>query len=590
MAAKKKIAVRKTAKPERGKPATFAPESPSLPDAVASVEDEAGQGERKPTYAELVERQEAAALESAMKRAEAGLPLTNSDVKRLKKAAEAEEGKKDSGGGFDAARAADRLKIWWVNGDGEKYWMQTTDGEWKRLGVQRVTSRMVNGGLFPFAVGDEKISQVDQVFEHVENERTLSAALNGLAGWKKGVHTMFGERVLVTSEAALLKPKKGDWSMILELTRGLFQIGETAEELSAPGAEVQLAHLFAWLRRGILNYQEDGDIALPGRILAIAGDVGSGKSFYQHHVITPLLGGRAADPQAYLFGDSAFNEGWTRAPHLLMEDPRTASKMHDKVELARRLKCLSVNETMAGHAKGKSEITIAPKFRVSLSFNATPEAMRFFPPLSSDFTDKLLFIRAFKRPMPRVCETARERAAFLADLQMQLPAFAYYLLNEWKVPEGWDALRLGQPDYVHPEIRLMLCDDLPPAQFLILVDGTRIHERTNSGTNTYSIWGSEWGMSGEEALAQFRSGSAQYKMAERAIREGRKLWLGNFADLQELLTREGASYRGVAMNLTKIMGVPKMLGSIAADLEPDRFLNLGGREKRWLILEPMGDE
>ena len=51
------------------------------------------------------------------------------------------------------------------------------------------------------------------------------------------------------------------------------------------------------------------------------------------------------------------------AEHLLMEDPQTASKMHDRVEFARRLKMLVANDGHRLRAMYRGGMTVNPKFR-----------------------------------------------------------------------------------------------------------------------------------------------------------------------------------------------------------------------------------
>lgn len=579
MPAKKKPLTKTAAKPEPGKAAMILDAPPSLPEEAAEA------GERKPTFQELMRRERDKALTQAREKAEAGIPLTAADRRALKEAAEAEAAaaQREQGSEFSPGRAAERFGLYWVNGDGTNYFVRNAQGGWIRVTKERVEQRMMAAGVLGFPTGSEVVSQVQQVLQHVEDNRVLSRAMEALAGYPAGVHEVCENPILVLRGPRLITPKKGEWPMIENL---LFtRLHEFQRDMAN---DIQYVHFCAWLRRAILNLSADVDVNLQGRILAMAGEPGCGKSFIQHFIITPLLGGLSADPQSYLAGTTDFNEEWIGATHLLMEDPETSSRMHDKVEAARRYKMLAVASSFRAHAKRVSAFTVKPKFRVSLSFNCNPEAMRFFPPLSSDFVDKLLFLRLSSGPMPRVCESVQERAQFIADLQMELPAFAWWLLNEFEVPEGWDAMRLGQPDYVNPHIRLLLSDDSPAAEFLALIDGTIIRERTNAETMEWTLWGEGCAesLSGEEAVAQFRPGSAQHELATRAKQEKRRLWLGNFADLQTRMVSEGANYRAASQKLISHVSVPKMLGQIAHELCPQRFVNLGGREKRWLIMEP----
>ena len=57
-----------------------------------------------------------------------------------------------------------------------------------------------------------------------------------------------------------------------------------------------------------------------GHALVLVGENGSGKSFLQHYLITPLLGGREADPRMFLMGNDAYNSDVLGAEHLRAAD------------------------------------------------------------------------------------------------------------------------------------------------------------------------------------------------------------------------------------------------------------------------------
>ena len=70
-----------------------------------------------------------------------------------------------------------------------------------------------------------------------------------------------------------------------------------------------------------------------------------GKSFIQEHVITPLFGGRSADPTKYLLGKTTFNAEMGGAEHLAMQELPSGLDFKSRVLLADELKRLIATES-----------------------------------------------------------------------------------------------------------------------------------------------------------------------------------------------------------------------------------------------------
>lgn len=560
--------------------------------STAAAESEEMDGEDLDRLLSASEQKEFDALRRKLRD---GQILTNAEKKTIRGWLPKREKTKT----FNPAAVAERLDLWWVNGDGGNYYLREEE-LWIRVQRERVVARLLEIGVRAIAVEGEGVSPAEEVLLYVERHRVLSRALEGLAGYKAGVRELAGVRILIQTGPRLIEPVQGDYSFIHQFVQGrLTPPGWlAAPQKIAPDLLWKQVDIFeGWLQRGAENLYFNDDPEgenLQGQLLALAGEAGSGKGRLQNWLITPALGGRSGDPQSYLFGDTDFSSGWLGKEHLCMEDPKTASRMNDRVELARLIKGLIVNDGVRWHKKQVEELFVDPKLRLSMSFNIDPEAMRFFPPLVEGFRDKVIFLRVYKAPFPAPLRNPVERKAFRQKFREQLPAYLYYLLNDYKLDESYydDEGRFGVMAWCNPEIEAFLLDDSPAAEFLALVDGTTlVTEEAGKYTNISkreSIWYTPGGYTAEKAREVFGVHSAEVlRVLDDAQTAGRRVWVGGFADLTELVVHPTANFRKSSEKLVGHNPVQRMLSTIAQQIAPNRVVPYNnGKLRRWVIVEP----
>lgn len=107
---------------------------------------------------------------------------------------------------------------------------------------------------------------------------------------------------------------------------------------------------------------------------------------------------------------------------------------------------------------------------MTITVNDEPENLMVLPPLDDSLEDKLLLLRAFKRPMPMPTDTNEQRAAFMAKLQGELPAFVHFLTT-WTIPENLRSSRFGIAHYHHPQLVEAINTLSPEQKLLMLLDG-----------------------------------------------------------------------------------------------------------------------
>lgn len=361
---------------------------------------------------------------------------------------------------YDPKPIVERLDVWWLNGK-DRYFQKRGEAlpvlSWNEKDVKR---ELRLAGVFSRASEGKAYSQADLVMTYIQRERHVDYA-GPLAGKRVGVHDAQGRRILVTSSPRLIDSRAGDWPTLRAVLSGL---------LTTPD-EDQTRWLFAWLKVGVAALMQ-GETR-PGHGLIMAGPSDCGKSFIQEHVITPLFGGRSADPTKYLLGKTTFNAEMGGAEHLAMQELPSGLDFKSRVLLADELKRLIATESHALHPKYCDALTLFPWWRVSLSINNNVDRLKALPALTSDFGDKILLLLCESHPMPMPTGTPEERRAFRDVITAELPAFVAFLLS-WEIPaelsQTKHASRFGHDHFHHPKLVAALFDQEAESSLLYILD------------------------------------------------------------------------------------------------------------------------
>jgi hypothetical protein len=281
----------------------------------------------------------------------------------------------------------------------------------------------------------------------------------------------------------------------------------------------------------------------PAQALALAGEVDSGKSLLQA-VITKALGGRAAKAAMFLQGRTDFNSELFGAEHLILEDESASTSHMARSALGAAIKTIAVNQIHQCHGKRRDIVNLAPRWRLSISLNNEPERMMILPRLSNDVSDKIILLRATRKPMPEPTETPDEKDAFWQRLIAELPGYLHWLETQFEIPKEWVSTRFGIKEFHHPELVAAL-DELSPAFVLLeLIDQLK-----------------PWGKAGNE-------------------------WEGTAIELRQLLNADDRTRRDSSRLLDWTNACGQYLGELAS-LRPHRVQNARKELRRnWKILAP----
>jgi hypothetical protein len=343
----------------------------------------------------------------------------------------------------------------------ERNWYARIGGELAPFSTGELAEYLFVRGevrLKPNREAGERVSEFARLKVYAYEHCRVDVALPGYAGYPAGVHVCGGNKILAMKSPDLIEPREGPWPTIQAFIRGL---------LPPDGDGIDQAEIFlAWLQMAVRAVRGE---PRSGQLLILIGKKGDGKGRLQHFVITPLLGGRSADPIPFLLGESNFNDELIGTEHLLSEDPAASVKKDERNKFKQKLKAVAVNDCARFHPKHRAAVTLKPVWRMSISLNDGPDDLAILPPPSSDWTEKTVML-ATRRPSYLPGAGEAERREWREKLAAEKSAFLHYLLHVHETPEEYRGDRFGCLSYENPSIRAHLLDGAPWAQLLAEID------------------------------------------------------------------------------------------------------------------------
>ena len=319
-----------------------------------------------------------------------------------------------------------------VTFDPLKYHVRGRDGCFDSMSEESIKLRLRSMGLSTKVSKKADLSPVEVCLLAYQTNNKADA-FGSLSGHRPGLFEMGGRRFLVTDDARPTKPSPGEWPTLNALLTQLF-------------GEEQLPFFIGWLRQA--RRSVSGTTMLPGHVVVLCGRHGIGKSFLQSQVITPMIGGRQTCPFDYMAGVSNFNGELFGADHLAVEDKFFKWDMDTRRKFGTHLKELAVNHVQRCHFKGKTPVSVTPKWRITISLNPERENLNVLPPLDDSIKEKLMM---FYLNEPTCLPTDEDRERWGAAIHAELPAFAY-AVDSFTLPTGLEHSRYGVKEYHSPRI------------------------------------------------------------------------------------------------------------------------------------------
>jgi hypothetical protein len=349
----------------------------------------------------------------------------------------------------------------------KSYWLPNDRREMIEINETSLERHLRKAGFGAKEEG-EAVSAIEEKLIQTQTSKDVHYA-GPLAGHPTGPQDMCGQRILVTRAPRVLKPVEGECPTIEGLITAL---------LDDPVHD-QISYLMGWLKIG---YEALSHWKLRhGQALAIAGPRDCGKSLLQN-IITEIMGGRSAKPYRYMCGATDFNGDLFGAEHLMIEDEVAFTDIRARRAFGARIKDFTVNTVQSCHGKNRPALSLKPFWRLSITLNDEPENLLILPPIDESLEDKLILLKAHKRPLPMETSTLAGQQKFMAALLGEVPAFLNLLVN-YRIPERLKSERFGVTHFHHPELLASLSEMSPEMRLLAVIDA-----HLSEGEGPFSGW------------------------------------------------------------------------------------------------------
>lgn len=391
----------------------------------------------------------------------------------------------------------------------------------------------------PMAMNGETISPLDARIREIEQRARVKFACV-LAGWRSGVHEMGADAVLVTRSPKLIVPKKGEWPLLAKVLEGIFcgsDIGDDEKPVPMDQRDRWLAWEQHWLRALYAG------VPAKGLWLCIAGEPNCGKTLLGD-IMKALAGGNEGKPYKWLIDEEEFNSELFEASLQTIDDENANTKIVARKELGAKAKQIVKVGDMRMRGMHRNGVVLEPCWRLVSLLNIEAESLLVMPPISNDIADAILMLKGYQRPrpgagasdydrrcwpMPMPADTPAEQAAFWAALKAELPAFVFWLLEEYVAPSHVAGGRRGVLAWQHPEILRELQHFSPHVRLWNLIERSEVVFRKRvAGAENGEAWEpcDEW-IGSASALEQLLKSEAS-KLArsdkDREIKDSS--WLG----------------------------------------------------------------
>ncbi len=338
---------------------------------------------------------------------------------------------------------------------GEKFWMQDASGGWRGRSEKLFRDYLKRIGVNAVRDDKAKMSELDNLVLHISLNCAVDYA-GPLAGYQRGFMENNGQPTLVTRSFQIPDQAKGKFDIIKAAIDQ--QLGPT----EADGID-QRDYLFGWWKHS-LECLLNGYKKNLGMCLTLAGARGCGKTIIKT-LIRDSLGGREKQVYKFLSGQTQFNGGLEGFECWTMDDDQSQTDARMRDSMAAKIKKIVADPVYQIEPKNKQAFDLEIFRRLIICVNDEPEKLLVLPQLTDDLVDKILVLRCKapldpNNPMPMPTVTPLQQDAFGDKLREQLPAFMYWLLNEYEIPKDLYG-RFGIKHFQHPEIRRHLFELSP---------------------------------------------------------------------------------------------------------------------------------
>lgn len=345
--------------------------------------------------------------------------------------------------------------------DGSRYWLQDSQGEWVYMNSEQFKRHLKSAGKSTATVPGSTLTGIELEMHRADLEFRIKWA-GPLAGHWSGFKSIAGNKVLVTQDPVLVDPiqppedamelPEEERHEVFGVARGWPTLARVIRNLLSceMEGERQVEVYLSYLRHTLdCLYGKFWDKA---PTLAIAGEVKCGKSLIIE-VMRELFAKRVGKPYDWFIGRENFNADLLECVLLVIDDEVSDTNPKSRALLGDRCKNIAASAGGIQRIRGmhKEGIALQPLWRPVIAVNDTPDKLMVLPPIEEDNFDKMILLKAYRKPLPMPADTPEERTEFWNTLMAELPHFAWWLMNAFSIPRELRG-RFGVTHYHHPEV------------------------------------------------------------------------------------------------------------------------------------------
>ena len=320
-----------------------------------------------------------------------------------------------------------------------------------------------------------KPDEIPEIVEILLNTNTVQVVGPALYG-DKPIAMVNGQRVLNTSEIALIRPEKGDCLEWLEFMEFLFPESKGAEKYYFM---YDLKHKYENAMRMQRGLETESALAT-----YIVGPKCTGKTLLLS-LIADVFGG-AADPTDYFNGSTPFNSHLYERLVWVMDDPEGFSKGHSqKRNLTAIIKGCVARKTHRVNGKGEKIWQTNMKPQIYVAMNNDSGSIDSLPTLRDSSEDKIMLLATTDKML-------NKPAAWVKRLRDTLPEFINYCRDKCSYTPIEGAIdpdkRFGGLAAYHSPVLLEEIEDQDPAKDvleMIYKEGFSGNNKATRVTNNY---------------------------------------------------------------------------------------------------------
>jgi hypothetical protein len=349
----------------------------------------------------------------------------------------------------------DERGYWWHK-DRNKYAMRDGAGFKYPMDESHMLREIAERGFSRSRAG-ALLSPAEVVLMRIQRRRAVDF-VGDLCGRQAGFYMSNGLKILCPKGFTMIESKLGNCPSLIAFWEGLFGKGKN------PHYEEQSEFMRGWLKAARISLR-NLDAEMKSQIVVLAGPVDCGKSFFQH-LITMMLGNRVADPSnCFSKKGNLFNSPLWPADHLQIADSELTEAVQDRHPLIAVLKKMVVTDPYPLTTKFGHEISLSPRWFITISCNDDPISARIIPAPEESFGDKISYCKCYSTGTEFHDGSPEARIAWRKALESELPAFLHAMVDSFVIPEEKKSSRFTIRHFHHPEVVELVTTSMPFSAF-----------------------------------------------------------------------------------------------------------------------------